>query len=140
MDEINNENSFFKNTNNYEEYDTIEINDIDEEDSYIYFLESLRNQCKLKMQNYQEENNLKTDYSRLFSNSYTSNKIYDEDDIVNHLNMNNPEEAELFFDSLQNLINRNFIENRKYEYFDNYCDVEYDKFALNSAKQCEVII
>jgi len=139
MNEINNEDSHFEKTNNYEECDIIEINDIDDEDSYLNYLESLRNQCKLEMQNYQEEN-LKKDYPYLFSNSYIFNITDDEDDFVNHLNMNNPEEAELFFDSLQNLINRNFIENRKYEYFDDYCDVEYDKYALNSARKCETDI
>jgi len=138
MNKINNENLFFEEMNNYEEYGDSENVEIDEEDSYLSLLENLRNQCKLKIENYQEEHNLKIDYSHLFSNSYINNIINNEDDFVNILNMNNPEEAELFFDNLQNLINRNFIENRKYENFDDSSEVEYDKCAIYSAKKCEV--
>jgi len=121
------------------DYDNIENIDTLDEDSYIDLLEKLRIQCKQKSINYQEEHNLRSDYYNLFSNSSISNIIKNEDDLINHLNMNNPEEAELFFDNLQSLLNRNFIENRKYENFDDCCEIEFDNNALESAQICEVI-
>ncbi|OUM67132.1 hypothetical protein PIROE2DRAFT_5514, partial [Piromyces sp. E2] len=127
--------NFYNNFKISYDYDNDSIENLNstlDEDSYIDLLEKLRIQCKQKILNYQEEHNLNTNYYHSFSNI-----IKNEDDFINHLNMNNPEEAELFFDNLQSLLNRNFIENRKYENFDDCCEIEYDNNALESAQICE---
>eukprot|EP00833_Pecoramyces_ruminatium_P013185 jgi/Orpsp1_1/1187217/evm.model.d7180000056160.1 len=129
-DEIRN----FDINNNYDEIENIDINS---DDSYLNVLQKLQMQCKKKIQNYQKEHHLRTDYYHLFSNSNISRLINNEDDLINNLNMNNPEESELFFDHLQSLLNRNFIENRKYEIFDDCCEIKYDTNAFDSAQNCE---
>ncbi|ORX53373.1 hypothetical protein BCR36DRAFT_411148 [Piromyces finnis] len=117
-------------------YDFQNMESIDD-DSYIDLLERLRIQCKQSNLYYQEKYNIRTDNYNLFSNPYMSNIIKNEDDLINQINMNNPEEAELFFDFLQSIISRNFIENKKYENFDDCSEIEYNINALESAKMCE---
>ncbi|ORX77493.1 hypothetical protein BCR32DRAFT_295574 [Anaeromyces robustus] len=132
-----NERKYFNKYNSeFYGYDVEDI-DINEDDSYCDVLQKLQLQCKQRIREYQEEHNLKTDYQHLFSNSYISNIIKDEDDIFNHLKMNNEEEAKVFFEYLQSLLNRNFIENRKYELFDDCGEIEYNNQALYSAQHCE---
>jgi len=128
---------YSKNLNIYD-FDDIEKTDIYSDDEYFDVLQKLQLQCKRKIQDYQRKYHLKTDYCHLFSNSYISDLMKNEDDLIKKLNMNNPDEANLFFDYLQSLLNRNFIENRKYEIFDDCCENEYDNDALESAYNCEV--